>query len=107
MLLKQTQGDTNISRRKVKRKWEFVQQAELEYKPTPNIREVVKMGNVNRLLDQTVGTTLSIAALADHDDLEHTLKIIKTWAEIWLKDKKTTFEGEKDRRRKKFVGFSI
>lgn len=89
--LKQDYGDNNVSRRKVKRKWEIVQKAELGYKPLPSTREIIKMGDVNRLLDQAAGIGLSIAALAEHESIGDTVRVIETWIDMKLKKNMSSF----------------
>lgn len=93
----------NVSRWKLKRKWRIIQQAGLDYEASPLTRELVKQGNMKQLLDQGAGILLSIAAVGNHDSIEETAKLFKSWAEIGLNKKNTSFREEKERRRKKYL----
>lgn len=93
----------NVSRNEIKRKWQLIQNAGVSTRVSPIVRNVVKLGNIERLLDQCVGITLSVSALGNHKSLDDTLKIIKNWTELKLDKKQTTFENEKCRRIRKFM----
>ncbi|MGD8191847.1 replication initiation factor [Brevibacillus ginsengisoli] len=93
----------NVSRWKLKRKWRIIQQADLDYEASPLTRELVKQGNMKQLLDQGAGILLSIAAVGNHDSIDDTTRLFKSWAEIGLNKKNTSFQDEKERRRKKYL----
>ncbi len=93
----------NVSRWKIKRKWNVIQKAGMDYEASPLTRELVKQGSLKQLLDQGRGILLSIAAIGNHDSIEETTRLFQTWTEIGLDKKNTSFEEEKERRRKKFL----
>jgi hypothetical protein len=93
----------NVTRWKLKRKWRVIQQAGMNYRASPLVRELVKQGNMKQLLDQGAGILLSIAAVGNHDSIEDTANLFKSWAEISLSKKNTSFLDEKERRRKKYM----
>lgn len=102
LTIRQTNGK-NVSRWDVKTKWIIIQNAGLNYQVSPLTREVIKTGDINRLLDQGVGILLSVAALANHESLSDTLMTLKTWAKLKLEKRQISFEGEKIKRRKRFI----
>jgi hypothetical protein len=93
----------NISRWKLKSKWELVQKAELDYVASPLIREVIKEGNLKQLLDQAAGLMMSLAAISDHDSISETSAVIQSWFEVKLLNKNTSFEKEKVSRKNQFL----
>jgi hypothetical protein len=92
----------NVSRWKIKRKWVIIQKADMKYEASPLTRELVKQANLKQLLDQGRGILLSIAAIGNHDSIEDTTKLFQSWTEIGLDKKNTSFQEEKERRRKKY-----
>jgi len=95
--------DQNVTRMKVKRKWRLVQQAGMDYQPSPLIRKKIKEGNIQRLLDQAAGLMMSIASVSDHNNIEETTELLNSWFELKLISKDKTFEVEKERRRHEFM----
>lgn len=93
----------NVSRWKIKKKWKVIQKAGMEYEASPLTREMVKQANFQQLLDQGRGILLSVAAIGNHDSIEDTAKLFQSWTEIGLDKKNTSFQEEKERRRKKFL----
>ncbi|WP_246314782.1 replication initiation factor domain-containing protein [Paenibacillus foliorum] len=102
LTIRQPSSD-NVSRWKIKRKWKHIQKADLAYEPTPLIRESVKQGNLKQLLDQAAGLMMSVASISDHESITNTSDVIKSWFEVNLLKKNTTFEVEKDRRKTRFL----
>lgn len=102
LTIRQPSND-NVSRWKIKRKWRVIQAAASNCNASPLVREKVLQGNITRLLDQGAGILLSVAAIGNHHSLEDTLQVFKSWAEIALNKKNTTFQNEKDRRQKKYL----
>lgn len=102
LLIKQPSGK-NVSRWSLKRKWKIVQQARIINEETsPLVRESFKHGNVNRLLNQAAGIMMSVAALSYHNNIDETTKVLKTWTNLKLAHKQTSFQEETSRRRKMF-----
>jgi dsDNA-binding SOS-regulon protein len=93
----------NVSRWKIKNKWKLIQKAEIEYEATPLIRQVIKQGNLKQLLDQAAGLMMSVASISDHDSIVNTSDVVKSWFEITLANKNTTFEAEKVKRKARFM----
>ncbi|AUM63544.1 replication initiation factor [Brevibacillus laterosporus] len=93
----------NVSRWKVKRKWKIIENAGLNYQPSPIVREVIKQGNLLQLLNQTAGLMLSVAALSKHDTIEDTSKVIQSWVEVKLSHKNSTFNQEMHLRRDRYL----
>lgn len=102
MTIRQPSKD-NVSRWKLKRKWKLIQLANLDYQPTSLIREVIKTGNLKQLMDQAAGIMMSVASITDHDSIQDTSDVIKTWFEVNLMKKNTTFEAEKIKRKSRFI----
>ncbi|RJQ24713.1 MAG: replication initiation factor [Peptococcaceae bacterium] len=103
LIIKQSFGK-NVSRWKVKNKWKLVQQANSFYlKGSPLVRESFKQGNVNRLMDQASGALMSVAALTNHKSVDDTITLLKTWTNIKLERKQTSFKEETERRKRKFI----
>ncbi|WP_411503395.1 replication initiation factor [Brevibacillus centrosporus] len=92
-----------VYRWKLKKKWKTIQEAGNDYNTTPLVREKVLQGSIQSLLDQGAGILLSVAAIGDHESLEDTLQVFKSWAEIALNKKNTSFHSEKERRQKKYL----
>ncbi|AFM43401.1 hypothetical protein Desaci_4562 [Desulfosporosinus acidiphilus SJ4] len=97
----------NVTRWKVKRKWQLIQKSTYGFNTSPLIREAVKIGNINRLLNQAAGIVLSIATLADHNLINDTTNVLTTWTNLKLEQKQTSLSNEKERRRKKYISESI
>ena len=95
----------NVSRWMVSQKWEAVQLAGRDHIGSPAIREKVKRGHLDRLMNQGAGIILSAAALADSAGLEDILEWFKSWIEVGLEKKCTTFDKIKSERQRKFVNF--
>jgi ribosomal protein L22 len=70
---------------------------------SPLTREMVKTGSLNPMLNQVSGLVLSIAASADHNGLDDTLKVIEVWTNMKLNQKRITFQDEKKHRQKKYL----
>lgn len=92
-----------VYRWKVKGKWRVIQEAGGDYKTPPLVREKVLQGSIQSLLDQGAGILLSVAAIGNHESLDDTLRVFKSWAEIALNKKNTSFHSEKERRQKKYL----
>lgn len=92
-----------VYRWKVKEKWKIIQEAGGDYKTPPLVREKVLQGSIQSLLDQGAGILLSVAAIGNHESLDDTLRVFKSWAEIALNKKNTSFHSEKERRQKKYL----
>ncbi|MED4782697.1 replication initiation factor [Brevibacillus choshinensis] len=97
------QSSDNVSRWKIKRKWTAIQKADMKYEASPLIREKVKQGSLEQLLNQGRGILLSVAAIGNHNSIEDTTKLFQSWTEIGLNKKNTSFHEEKERRRKKYL----
>jgi len=95
--------DSNEARWRIKPKWKRVQKASFNYLPSPLIREKIKVGNEKQLLDQASGLILSLAAISDHETIDKTLGRLKMWFELNLANKNTTFDTEKNLRKKRFL----
>ncbi|HZG18046.1 MAG TPA: replication initiation factor [Candidatus Bathyarchaeia archaeon] len=93
----------NVSRWRIKRKWRIIQEGGLNYMASPLTRDLVKEGNMMQLLSQGSGLLLSIAAVGNHSSLDETTRLFQSWAEIGLTKKNTSFQKEKERRRKKYL----
>lgn len=93
----------NVSRWRLKRKWKLIQKADITSEPTPLIREVVRQGNIKQLLDQAAGLMMSVASISDHNTITNTSDVIKSWFEVNLLKKNTTFEAEKIKRKARFM----
>lgn len=98
-----TINNQNVSRSKVKRKWRIVQKADFDYQPNPLIRNKIKLGNLQCLLDQAAGLMMSVASLSDHNSIEETSNLLKSWFEIKMSSKNVTFDEEKMRRQNQFL----
>ncbi|GAB1532579.1 MULTISPECIES: replication initiation factor [Brevibacillus] len=92
-----------VYRWKLKKKWQTIQEAGNDYNTTPLVREKVLQGSIQSLLDQGAGILLSVAAIGNHESLDDTLRVFKSWAEIALNKKNTSFHSEKERRQKKYL----
>jgi hypothetical protein len=101
-LLLKNENNDNPSRWKMKRKWKLIQDIDSKIEVAPLIREQVKIGNIKMLLDQASGIMLSIGALCDHEGINETQRVLNTWTKLVLDKKQTSFQSEKERRRKKF-----
>jgi len=103
LTLRRPGSEANVSRWKVKRKWGIVQSAKFRELSSPLVREKVREGNLQQLMNQASGLAVSIAALGDHANLDTTLQSIGYWTEHRLSSKKTSFDGQKEARRSRFL----
>lgn len=95
--------DSNGSRWKLLQKWKKVQLAGKNVLPSPAIREVIKQATNEQLLNQAKGLMVTIAALNDHKTIEETANVLKSWLEVNLLKKNTTFDYETNIRKKKYL----
>lgn len=103
LTLRRSNGQANVSRREVRRKWALIQSAKFRELTSPLVRQKVCQGNITQLLNQAAGLSVSIAALGDHRDLDSTLEILGNWVEERMRKKNTSFNGEKTIRRERFL----
>lgn len=96
-------SSNSVTRWRTKRKWLIIEKAGIQHNPLPLIREKVKEGNLQRLLDQTAGLIISIAAAGNYNNLNITLDITRKWIEMKLVEKSKNFEAETIERRQKFL----
>jgi len=95
-------NDTNISRCKIDKRWEKIQNYNNKINIEPIIRKKIKEGNVIGLLDQSSGLAISLGAIYNHKNLDETFNIIKTYTKIKLQKNETSFKEEKEKRKAKF-----
>jgi len=96
-------SDKNKARWLLDSRWTIVQNADLKQLFSPAIRQKVKMGNTEQLLDQIAGLLISVGALNNHDNLSVTTEIAKRWTESKLHNRNTTFNEEKIQRSRRFL----
>lgn len=99
LTIRQPSND-KVYRWKLKKKWKTIQEAGNDYNTTPLVREKVLQGSIQSLLDQGAGILLSVAAIGDHESLEDTLQVFKSWAEIALNKKIRPFIVKRNADRK-------
>lgn len=87
----------------IRRKWVVIQSAKFLELTTPLVRKKVCQGNLIQMMNQAAGLAVSIAALGDHSDLDSTLQLVGNLTEHRLRSKKTSFNGEKENRRNRFL----
>jgi len=103
LTLRRPNGEANVSRWNVRRKWNKIQKAEYSQLAVPLIRERVRQGNLKQLMNQAAGLAVSIAALGNHSNLDNTLEILGVWTTERLRSKNTSFEGEREIRKSRFL----
>jgi len=96
-------NDTNISRCKIDKRWEKIQNYNNKTDIHPIIRKKIKEGNVIGLLDQSSGLAISLGAIYNHKDLDETFNAIKIYTKIKLQKKETSFQEEKEKRKLKYL----
>ncbi|WP_424475037.1 replication initiation factor [Oceanobacillus kimchii] len=94
--------DNNQSRWKLTTKWTVIQNADYMEGVSEAIRHKVIIGNTPQMLDQISGLLISVGSLNKHSDLEETLEVAKSWTEIKLSHKETTFAEESKKRLSRF-----
>lgn len=102
---KSNNNDSNVSRRTVKRKWQVIQMANNNYLVSPAIREKIKVGSLQKVLDQSAGLFQSIAAIEDIDNSKDVGRLVSDYLENKLRKNNTSFQSEKEKRQKQF--FSV
>jgi hypothetical protein len=103
LTLKIPASDKNKTRWPLDRRWIVIQNADLNQLFSPAIRQKVKVGNTEQLLNQIAGLLISVGALNNHDSLDVTTEIAKRWTELKLHKRNTTFNQEKMQRNKRFI----
>ncbi|WP_121664782.1 replication initiation factor [Metabacillus litoralis] len=103
LTMKVPNKDKNQSRWSLDPRWNIIQKADLNQIYSPAIRQKIKVGNTDQLLDQIAGLLISVGTLNDHDNLDITAEIAKRWTEMKLINKNTNFNEEKIERSKRFI----
>lgn len=102
-LLFKDNNSSNVSRGTVKKKWSIIQKAKYNANISPLVRQTVLRGDMRRLLDQTTGLVLSIAAGGNCISLEQALDIVKGYSKVKLSKEENQFEKEIHKRRTRFI----
>lgn len=102
LVMKKRGKDTNISRWKTHPNWILVQKAESNYIPLATLRNVIKKGDVERLMNMCLGTMVSISAINDTNMNETYLDLTRYKKEKYDRED-TTFQKEVEKRKKKFI----
>lgn len=102
-LVLRSPSDDNVSRWKVKRKWEPIQKCGIKYFAVPATREIIKKGNLIQLKDQAAGLMTSIAALENHLSFEETALSVAMYGEMKMIQKNTSFKNETNKRKHLYI----
>ena len=94
-------SNKNVSRRKVRRKWQKIKSTNAAKTTSPLVRKHVKSGNIDILWRMIVGTILTLASRCGFGSLDETLEALKSKINIKLYQDQTTFPSEIEKRQKK------
>ena len=103
LTLRTPQNDTNTSRWPVNHKWLKIQNAEINQTDSILVRNKVKKGNSEQLLNQIGGLLITLGALNDLHKIEHTLELSRKWIVSKLLSKNLSFENEVNERKNRFI----
>ena len=101
--LKIKDNNKNSTRFQLDERWEIVQKAGNEYKSTPTIRETIRKGNLERMLDQCGGLLVSISAITNNDKLANTYLTVSKHIKDKCYKKNTTFKEQVEKRKDKYI----
>ena len=101
-LILKDKNNSNVSRCPISKKWILVQKGGNKYNSNPSIRNVIKNGDVERLLNQCSGLLVSIAAIKNTSMNDTYLEVARHIREK-NSETNTSFEKEVNKRRNRFL----
>lgn len=103
LVMKEKSKDKNMSRWKTHSNWLLVQNANYDSLPDISLRQIIKKGNLDTLMDSCIGAMISISVLRGTDNINDTyLSITRYMKEKNIK-KGTSFQEEVKKRKKSFI----
>lgn len=93
----------NVSRYKIDDRWIKVQKVNREYTSSSAIREKIRYGNLDKLLDQCCGIFTTIGALKNEEKTRDVYLVLIEHMQHKNKKKNTTFKEEVEKRKNRFI----
>lgn len=103
LLLKEFRSDSNKSRCKIDYRWSLVQKAAYNYLPKIQLRNIIKFGHMETLMNQCIGLMVSISALCNFSSLNDAYLYIANYVREKNKKNNTTFQNEVEKRKQNYI----
>lgn len=96
-------NNKNSSRFEIDSRWVIVQKAGNEYKSSASIRERIKRGNLENMLDQCGGLLVSISAITNNDKIGNAYWTVSKHIKDKCYKNNTTFKEQVEKRKDKYI----